>query len=328
MRPSQSNPPPRHIECDRVVLASCEQMRELPDGCVDLTVTSPPYWNAIDYDMHSVNRSENYRPRKPMHYGQYLAFLQKAFAEVLRVHRDGSVCAVVIGTVLLDGAHYPLPFHFVPLMEQLGWIFHQDIVWAKCTGGVKRFGSSVRNPFPGYFYPNIMTEYILLFRKPGERKIYDARSPEEKERNRIAVDSVTTKDVANNIWHIAPVPPNQMDHPCPFPEEIPYRLIRWFTYENDLVLDPFCGIGTTLKVAANLRRRWIGYEIIPQYAEAARARVREPLVLRKQLIAAFEKLRYGENTPAKSKPRPPFPRRKRKTARRTFDLPDTLEGGP
>jgi site-specific DNA-methyltransferase (adenine-specific) len=298
---------------NRVLLRSCEDMREIGDGMVDLTVTSPPYWNAIDYDVHSVNCEENYRPRESMDYSEYLAFLEKAFREVLRVHKEGSVCAVVIGTVLMGGEHKPLPFHFVSLMERIGWRFHQDIVWSKCTGGVKRFGSSVKNPFPGYYYPNIMTEYILLFQKPGERHIRDGRTPEEKRRHRIALDSVTTKEVANNIWHIAPVPPNQLDHPCPFPEEIAYRLIRWFSYEGDLVLDPFCGIGTTLKVAANLKRRWVGYEIIKKYAEISMRRVREPLVLRKQLIVNLEKLSYGEKTAPKNKPRAPFRRKGLKT---------------
>ncbi|MFH0794017.1 MAG: DNA methyltransferase, partial [bacterium] len=152
---------------DRVHLHSSDQMNELPDGCVDLTVTSPPYWNAIDYEVHSTDARENYRPRQRMSYDDYLKFLEKIFSEVLRVHKEGSVCAVVVGTVLLDRTHTPLPFHFVSMMERVGWKFHQDIVWSKCTGGVKRFSLSVQHPFPGYFYPNIMTEYILLFRKPG-----------------------------------------------------------------------------------------------------------------------------------------------------------------
>ena len=288
-------------EINCVFLESCEKMNELADRVVDLTITSPPYWNAINYDVHSVNSEENYRPRQTIPYDEYLSFLDGAFREVLRVHKEGSVCAVVIGTVLMNGEHTPLPFHFVSMMERMGWAFHQDIIWSKCTGGVKRFGSSIQHPFPGYFYPNIMTEYILLFRKPGMRRIQDGRSKDEKERHRIAIDSVTTKEVANNIWHIAPVPPNQLDHPCPFPEEIPYRLIRWFSYEGDLVLDPFCGIGTTLKVAANLNRRWVGYEIIPKYADMAMRRTREHLVLRKQLIVNLTKMEYGETTAFQSR---------------------------
>ncbi len=284
-------------ELNRIFLHSCEDMYELADASVNLTVTSPPYWNAIDYDVHTADSAQNYRPRKPMDYETYLEFLRGCFKEVLRVHREGSICAVVIGTVLLDGKHTPLPFHFTNLMGSIGWEFHQDIIWAKCTGGVKRAGSVIQKPYPGYFYPNIMTEYILLFRKPGERKIYTERTPEEKEHNRIEIDSIFKKEIANNIWHIAPVPPGQYEHPCPFPEEIPFRLIQLYSYKGDLVLDPFCGIGTTPKVAANLERRWVAYEVKKKYADITMQRVNEPLKLRKQLIVRYEKHAYGEHLP-------------------------------
>jgi modification methylase len=291
---------------NRIYHHSCENMSELPGDCIDLTVTSPPYWNAINYDVHCASEGANYRPRERMDYEQYLEFLDGCFNEVLRVTRPGSVCAVVIGTVLSDRVHTPLPFHFTAHMERLGWLFFQDIIWSKCTGGVKRFSSSARNPFPGYYYPNIMTEYILLFKKPGDRKAYHGKSTEEKEAHRIELDSVTTKDVANNIWHIAPVPPRQLDHPCPFPEEIPYRLLRWFTYSKDTVLDPFCGVGATLKVANNLDRHWVGYEILEKYVDAAEERVKEPLQLRKQLVVNYDKLEYGEKQERTSPVRRPF----------------------
>lgn len=289
-----------------VYIHSCESMRELDDESVDLTVTSPPYFNAIDYDVHSRDAREDYRPRQTMEYSDYLAFLEGCFREVLRVHKQGSHCAVVIGTVLLNGKHYPLPFHFVARMEKIGWEFLQDVLWSKCTGGVKRAGSTIKNPFPGYYRPNIMTEYILIFRKPGAPRLLMDRSKEEKSRDRVDIDSVFTKEVANNIWHIAPVPPNQYDHPCPFPEEIPYRLIQWFSYKGDLVLDPFCGIGTTPKVAANLRRRWIAYELLEKYKKLTQQRVKEPLKLREQLIVGLRKIPIGTHEPGKNKPRAPF----------------------
>ncbi len=296
---------------DQVYVHSCARMEELPDGVVDLTVTSPPYWNAIDYDSHVADARDNYRPRHGVDYTAYLDFLRACFAEVFRVHREGSFCAVVVGTVLLDGEHVPLPYHLAPLMEGIGWRFHQDIVWSKCTGGVKRAGSTIRNPFPGYYYPNLMIEYILIFRKPGERKIYRGRGHAEKEASRVVIDSVFTRDVANNVWHVAPVPPGQLEHPCPFPEELAYRLVRWYSYAGDVVLDPFCGVGTTPKVAAQTGRQWVGYEIKEQYAAATRERVKEPLRLRKQLIVSLERVGYGERVERKSAKRAPFPRRRR-----------------
>ena len=289
-----------------VYLHSCESMPELGDRSVDLTITSPPYWNAIDYDVHAKNDTENYRHRKELDYRASFTFLDRCFKQVWRVHKPGSFCAVVIGTVLLDGKHTPLPFHFVGRMEKVGWRFFQDIIWYKCTGGVKRASGAILNPYPGYYYSNLMTEYILIFQKGGARTIRDGRSDEAREKNRIEIDSVFKNDIANNLWHIAPVPPKQLDHPCPFPEEIPYRLIRLFSYEGDLVLDPFCGVGTTLKVAANTGRRWVGYETKEEYAEASMERVRESLVLRKQLIAEFKKIEYGTQLPPKNPPRRRF----------------------
>jgi DNA modification methylase len=268
-------------------------MPELADKSVALTVTSPPYWNAIDYDVHTNAPGANYRPRQDEEYAAYLGFLRRCFGEVLRVHRDGSFCGVVIGTVLLNGVHTPLPFHFSSLMEEIGWRFHQDIVWYKCTGGVKRAGSTIQNPYPGNYYPNIMTEYILVFRAPQQRsgggsgkhekqgKAHPSDTAKQKEDSRISIDSVFTREIANNIWHIAPVPPGQYDHPCPFPEEIPYRLVQLYSCKGDLVLDPFAGIGTTLKVAERLGRAWVGYEIKEHYLDIALKRVQEPLRLRK-----------------------------------------------
>jgi site-specific DNA-methyltransferase (adenine-specific) len=85
------------------------------------------------------------------------------------------------------------------------------------------------------------------------------------------------------------VPPKQYDHPCPFPEEIPFRLIRLYSFRGDKVLDPFAGIGTTLKVAKHLGRDYYGYEIVKKYHDAALERLDTPLKLRDQLISRFEK---------------------------------------
>jgi DNA modification methylase len=291
---------------------TCETMPELADASVDLTVTSPPYWNAIDYNIHAsdasvdkVNR-QNYRPRQEENYDDYLQFLKRVFSEVYRVHKPGTHCAVIIGTVLLNGKHVPVPYHLVSIMQEIGWEFHQDIIWAKVTGGVKRAGATIQNPYPGYYYPNLMLEYILIFRKPGDKKIYAGRTKKAKAHDAMELDAVFTRDIANNIWHIAPVPPNQLPHPCPFPEEIAYRLIRLYSYTNELVLDPFAGIGTTLKVANATNRQWVGYELKSEYIKFACDRVNEPLKLRKQLIAEFTKATYGEKMESRRAARTPF----------------------
>lgn len=285
---------------NQVYSHSCESMPELDGDSVALTVTSPPYWNAIDYDIHAADKRQYYRTRAYANgysqYADYLDWLERVFKETRRVTKPGGFCAVIIGTVLLNGAHYPVPFDLTARLSRSGWEFHEDIVWHKCTAGVKRAGVTIQKPFPGYYYPNIMTEYILVFRKPGPA-IYTGRGAGDKRRAEFPINRLFTLDTANNVWHIAPVPPDVIDHPCPFPEEIPYRLIGMYSYPGDVVLDPFAGSGQTLKVAQALGREWVGYEIIDRYARLARKRVKQRLSIRpQQLIAVFDKI--GLNEPA------------------------------
>jgi len=286
---------------DQVFAHTSERMPEIPEGAVALTVTSPPYYNAIDYVRHVENASLNYRTRRrEQEYPEYLEFLRRVFAEVHRVTRPGGFCAVVVGTVLDHGVHVPLPHHLTAVMEGIGWEFHQDITWHKCTAGVRRAGVAIQKPYPGYFYPNLMTEAILVFRKAGP-PIHAGRTVEEREASRIAIDSVFTHDVANNLWNIPPVPPGTVDHPCPFPEEIPHRLITLYSYRGDLVLDPFCGVGTTLKVARHLGRHYVGFDTQERYVAASRRAVEEASRLRsEQIILEYRKVRHGEHFPAKN----------------------------
>jgi len=119
-----------------------------------------------------------------------------------------------------------------------------------------------------------------------------------------------TKEIANNVWHIAPVPPSTLDHPCPFPEEIPHRLIQLYSYPGDIVLDPFVGSGQTAKVALALGRNAVGYDIVDRYVAYAHSRLNEPLAVRpQQLVAEFSKipldapLGYGGRSRATGKTR-------------------------
>lgn len=269
-------------------------MREIPDEQVTLTVTSPPYWNAIDYDRHVQDKRQNWKTRQYAAgfetYSGYLDLMARVFGEVHRVTRPGGFCAVVIGTVLHKSRPVPVPFDFIGRLSGVGWEFHQDIIWHKCTAGIKRAGVTIQKPMPGYYFPNIMTEYILVFRKPGDR-LGAQMAAAERERGRFPINELFVKDIANNVWHIAPVPPGHLEHPCPFPEEIPYRLITLYSYPGDLILDPFLGSGQTTKVAKALGRLFVGYDILREFVQYSRSRLSQPLAVRpEQLIARFEKI--------------------------------------
>lgn len=279
-------------------------MPALKDGAVTLVVTSPPYYGAISYASHVADPDAHYRdPANVGSYEQYLDDVCAVFAECSRVLASGAILAIVIGTALVKGKHYPIPFHLVPRLELLEFEFHESITWNKVTGGVKRAGTAIQHRKPHYYYPNIMTESILLMRRkfrPGEEVVplRDRINPITAWNSRYAVDSVFTRDVANNVWHIAPVPPHTIDHPCPFPEEIPYRLIQLYSWQGSLVLDPFNGAGQTTKVAHHLGRRGVGYDTEQKYVDLAGRRWKDPLGVREyQLIPRMDRVRMGPDPP-------------------------------
>ena len=272
----------------RFYCQSAVQMIQCVDCSIALTVTSPPYWNAIDYDTHAnKGRDTWYRERAygalGKTFNEYLDRITEIFKEVHRVTMEGGYCAVVIGTILHEGKHYATPMAITERMVKLGWLFHQDIIWNKVTGGVKRAGVYIKHPKFGYYYPNIMTEYILVFRKEGEMR--------RGEQTELPVDELFKRDIANNIWHIAPVPPRSIDHPCPYPEELVRRLILLYSMEGDEVLDPFLGSGQTAIAATKLKRSCVGYDIEPDYIRIAHERVMIPPEARPfNLLPKFEKI--------------------------------------
>ena len=267
---------------------SALSMSSWTDSSIALTVTSPPYWNAIDYDIHAKKGQDAWhRKRDYCSFGDtfddYLDNIGKVFTNVKEVTLEGGFCAIVVGTILHNRKHIPAPMLITERMLDIGWEFHQDIIWNKVTGGVKRAGSYIQHQKAGYFYPNIMTEYILVFRKPGEMR----RGSEPA----LGIDTLFTRDIANNIWHIAPVPPGQIDHPCPYPEELVRRLVVLYSDPNEYVLDPFLGSGQTALVAIKQGRKFVGFDIEQTYIDLTKERIENPPPARaKNLIPKYEKI--------------------------------------
>lgn len=255
-------------------------LSKLEDEIVDLTITSPPYRNAIDYSMHAKhgnNPKKNYRGKLSLTVDEYIKDMGKIFSEVFRVTKEGGYCCIIIGNEINKGTLEPLPAMLTTKLVKDGWQLHEEIIWHKVTGGANRAGSFVQHPYPSYFRANIMHEKILVMRK-GKNKL---RRMNYAFKN---LNPIVWKEIANSVWHIAPVPPGFLDHPCPFPEEIPYRLASLYSYEKDLILDPFNGAGQTTKIAKHLKRKFLGIDIQDTYVKYAKNRLKEKPHLRHETL--------------------------------------------
>ncbi|MGI0028896.1 MAG: DNA-methyltransferase [Nitrososphaera sp.] len=281
----------RQLLADQIFLGNCrEVLQKLPGNSVQLTITSPPYRNAIDYDMHASGSGGYYRGKLKLDTNDYLEDMADIFGvKVYRITKEGGYCCIVIANEVVNGTIIPLPHMLLSrLVQPFGkWQLHEEIIWHKVTGGTNRYGSFVINPYPKYYRANIMHEFILILRK-GD--VNTGRT--QRIESLPATHEEWTKEIANSVWHIAPVPPGYIDHPCPFPEEVPYRLMKLYSYENDIVLDPFNGSGQTTKVAHHFGRRYFGIDVVKEYVELARMRVAsEPLHIRHEaLIANWKKI--------------------------------------
>lgn len=229
----------------------------LPEDSIDLCVTSPPYLNAEPYSYYeSVDA--------------YKSKMRAIFAGVFRVLKQSRMCCVNISCVIEErekrseqSRRIPLPFYFVPMMEQIGFEFLEDIIWQKPEGAAKnRNGGFFQHRKPVAYKPNIVTEYILIFKKPAPFLI------DKILRN----DSLVSDGYErSNVWTICPE--NNSDHPAPFPIELPLKIIEYYSYQSETILDPFCGSASAGAAAKKMNRSFIGIEKEIQYLEMSRARL-------------------------------------------------------
>jgi site-specific DNA-methyltransferase (adenine-specific) len=257
-------------------------------GKVTLAVTSPPYHNAISYESHAENPEANYRPRQGIDYANmYLPFIGSAWEETWRMLRPGGYLAVNVGSVLENGFHYPLPHDVISQLtnSSVQWEFIRSIIWFKVTAGVKRAGSVIQHKLPGYWYPNIMTEHIIIVRKPGPMLPLNKNVPHEW---------------WEHVWDLAPVPPRTIEHPAPYPEDLPHRLIKMLTQPFDWVMDPFNGAGATTKASFDLGRNSLGFDIEQKYVELATKRLYEKSAVRTSQLKV-EPIPANKFTPGKMK---------------------------
>ena len=282
----------------------CADSKKLSDfikpNSVALTVTSPPYRNAINYSQHVKNlkgdKKKGYRGTVGGTLEGYLTDMEKIFSQVRKVTMPGGFCCIVIADELDEGTLLPLPSLMLARLldhsnPEDGWHLRDIIVWNKVTAGRSgagnRFGQFVKIPVPTRYRANIMHEYILILQK-GKK----ARMLPQDTKEKIPLNRAMKRQVAQSIWDMTPVPPNVVDHPAVFPEQIPWRLINLFTVAGDVVLDPMCGSGQTVKVAKHLKRNYIGVDIRKEYATLAKKRTKEKLMLSNFIIPLYFPIRW------------------------------------
>jgi len=242
------NPIPPHL-LDRVYQRSSEHMSELPDNSVALMVTSPPYNVGKDYDLD-------------LSLEEYLKFLKRVLDETRRVLVPGGRIAFNVAN-LGRKPYIPLNGLVAAMASDLGLLMRGEIIWikGKGAGGSCAWGSwmSACNPTLRDLH-----EYVLVFSKECFNRPKGGRSTISRDDFMAATTSV---------WHIPPESARRVGHPAPFPVALVERLIHLYTFDGDPVLDPFMGSGTTAVAAIRTGRRFVGYEVNPEYISLCHQRV-------------------------------------------------------
>ena len=253
-----------------VVIGDSRSMDLVQDESVHLVVTSPPYWQLKDYgnDRAIGQSSETY--------DEYLDAICAVFKECVRALKPDGKLIVNIMPILLPGKYTKFNRRVTKtvltdldeFMTSLGSMyFHSLYIWDKRKA--VRFSSWGSYPYPPNLLSTYPYEWIIVFSKSGKR-VRVKKSI--KEQSAITHEEFTNW-VQNSIWDFQPASAKLEKHPAPFPEELPRRCIRLYSFIGDTVLDPFAGSGTTLRVARELGRNSIGYELNPDYAPIIKEKI-------------------------------------------------------
>jgi modification methylase len=237
---------------NKIFCKSSEDMSELPSNSVHLVVTSPPYNVGKEYD-------------EDLDLNEYREFLKRVFREVKRVLVPGGRLCINIAN-LGRKPYLPLHIYIIQDMLDLGFLMRGEIIWNKAGGGSPStaWGSwlSAKNPTL-----RDQHEYILVFSK-------DTFTRQNPFGRKSTISREEFLEFTKSVWTFPAVSAKEIGHPAPFPVELPYRLIQLYTFEGEVVLDPFMGSGQTAIAALKSKRFYVGYEIVPEYVELAQKRIK------------------------------------------------------
>lgn len=250
-----------------IINGNCRNMSELQDKSVHLIITSPPYWQLKDYgNDNQIGFNDSYE--------QYINNLNLVWKECYRVLHDGCRLCINIGDQFARSVYYgrykviPIHSEIIRFCETIGFDFMGQIIWQKATTMNTTGGGAVMGSFP---YPRngivkLDFEYILLFKKQGT-----APKPTAEQKAQSAMTNEEWNTYFNGHWYFNGA--KQDKHLAMFPEELPKRLIKMFSFPQETVLDPFMGSGTTAAVAKALGRNSIGYEINSDFIPLIKNRI-------------------------------------------------------
>jgi site-specific DNA-methyltransferase (adenine-specific) len=237
---------------DKIFCKSSEEMEELPDNSIHLMVTSPPYNVGKEYDQN-------------LTLDQYREFLKRIWYEVKRILVPGGRACINIAN-LGRKPYIPLHAFIVEDMLDLGFLMRGEIIWNKASSGSPStaWGSwlSAKNPTLRDIH-----EYILIFSKG----MFSRENPGRKS----TISKEEFLEFTKSVWTFAAEPATKVGHPAPFPVELPYRLIQFYTFEGEVVLDPFIGSGQTAIASIKTRRHYVGYDVNEEYVKLAIRRIKE-----------------------------------------------------
>ncbi len=238
---------------DRIFCHSSEDMSELPDCSVHLMVTSPPYNVGKEYD-------------EDLTLSEYLDFLRSVWEEVLRVLVPGGRVCVNVAN-LGRRPYIPLHAYIAADLIEMGFLMRGEIIWQKgsSAGTSTAWGSWMSPSNPTLRDTH---EYILVFSKGTFKR------PQVQGRNS-TISREEFLEYTKSVWSFPAESATRVGHPAPFPVELPYRLIQLYTYEGEVVLDPFMGSGQTAIAALKSGRHYVGYEIEEEYVKLAEHRIEQ-----------------------------------------------------
>lgn len=235
---------------DTIILGDCQNMDKIPDDSVHLMVSSPPYNTTKEYDNDLTLK-------------EYLNLLKKVFKETWRVLVPGGRAAINIAN-LGRKPYIPIHSYIIQIMQEIGFHMRGEIIWDKgASAGIScAWGSfaSASNPCLRDVH-----EYILVFSKLTNKL--------EKGVKEDSIQKENFVEWTKSIWTFPAESAKKIGHPAPFPEELPRRLIEFYSFKGDVILDPYMGSGTTAIAALKLSRHFIGYEINPEYVQLSKKRI-------------------------------------------------------